>query len=346
MKKKINIAVLGASGYVGIELLQRLSKHPGANLVFLGSRNHVGHYPASLFPPLRQFDFFQKTKFADVNELCKSDVIISALPVGLLPRLLSEILPTTQKLINVSGDFRLIDSKEIAEYYPNSLVVQKKIDCMYLIPELSNDFSAKILNMPGCIAAAAIYALYPLAKNGLLENEVIIDAKVGSSGSGKQHQEAHSIRVNNAKTYKLLNHRHTPEIKQYINNYANLKQVYLTVTSIDVSRGVLIHVHGNTAKKIEERDLFKFYLNAYKNHPFIRIICSKHGYEKFPSIKTTQGTNNCEIGFTINSTGNHFVITAALDNLVKGGVGNAIQTFNKLFGFKINLGLESNILWP
>lgn len=116
--KKIRIAVLGASGYIGLELLQRLVKHPKVELVFLGSEHHVGKYPAILFPPLRRHELFHKIKFDSVDKMVESDVVISALPVGILPNLVSSILLKTNKIINVSGDFRLTDAKEIAKYYP------------------------------------------------------------------------------------------------------------------------------------------------------------------------------------------------------------------------------------
>lgn len=345
--KKINVAILGASGFIGIELLQRLVDHPHVNLVFMGSENYIGEYPSTLFPPLRRHDFFKKNKFSGIDDLCDSDVVISALPVGVLPDLLTKISPKTKKIINVSGDFRLTDPKEIKEYYPESLLVQNTIDSKYIIPDFSNDFSANILNMPGCIASAAIYALCPLAENGLLGEEVIIDAKVGSSGGGKKQSDSHSVRANNAKTYKILHHRHSPEIKQYLNSFTmDLKRVFLTVTSIDITRGILIHVHGNTKRKVTDTEFYSLFRNYYKNHPFHYITCFKKGNEKLPSIKTVQGTNDCEIGFATDETSNHFVVTAAIDNLVKGGAGNAIHALNKLYGFDINLGLRSNVLWP
>lgn len=345
--KKIAVAVLGASGYIGIELLQRLVDHPHVNLVFIGSESNVGEYPSTLFPPLRRHDFFKKTKFSGIDNLCDSDVVISALPAGVLPKHLEKILPKTKKIINISGDFRLADLNEIKEFYPESLLVQNTIDSQYIIPDFSNDFSAKILNMPGCIAGAVIYALSPLAESGLLSEEVIVDAKVGSSGGGKKQSDSHSIRANNAKTYKMLNHRHAPEIKQYLNKYTmELKRVFLTVTSIDITRGILVHVHGNTNRKITDAELYSLFRNYYKNHQFHYITCFKKGNEKLPSIKAVQGTNDCEIGFAIDKSSNHFVITTAIDNLVKGGAGNAIHALNKLYGFDINLGLRSNVLWP
>jgi LysW-gamma-L-alpha-aminoadipyl-6-phosphate/LysW-L-glutamyl-5-phosphate reductase len=347
MSQCIDVAVLGGSGYIGIEVLQRLSIHPNVNVAFFSSETHVGEYPCFLFPPLRNSEVFKRKTYRSFKDMPKVDLIISALPAGVLPAIINDVFAKTSNIINIAGDFRLDSFAEITKYYPKTLDLIGKVDSKYVFPEFDKDLNSSILNMPGCMASAVIYALYPLAKNNMLDNEIIVDAKTGSTGGGIRDADSHAIRSNNIKTHKLFGHRHAPEIRNYLSKFsANSLVVRMTTTSVDIPRGVLVHVHGQHKETIENNEITKLYLNTYKNCPFINFLSSKKGRERFPSVKSVIGTNFCEVFITAEDDGLHFVATAALDNLVKGGAGNAIQAMNLKYGFEINNGLQGFGIWP
>lgn len=343
----INVGVLGASGYIGAELLQRLEVHPNINLKFISSEQYAGKYPYHLFPQLRNFSAFKQRRFQKITELPEVDLVISALPSGVLPKIITQVLTKTNTIINIAGDFRLQNINEIKQHYPASLDVDENISRRYIVPDFEEDFSGTVLNMPGCMAGAIIYALYPLAKHKLLTSEVIVDAKTGSSGGGAKQAEAHASRANNVKTYKLLGHRHENEVQQYLSQFSSdLKRIYMTVTSLDVPRGILVHAHGNLKKTLSLQELHAIYREIYQNHDFNRIVVFPQVREGYPSIKAVVGTNACEIGFALSDDGQHFVMTTAIDNLVRGGAGNAIFAMNKRYGFGLTLGLQSFGMWP
>jgi len=348
MKKPyINVAVLGGGGYIGMELLQRLSQHPHVRLVFFSSETYANEYPGFIFPPLRNSEIFRKIPYRKLRELPQVDLVFSALPSGVLPEILPEIQNKTHYLINLAGDFRLDNLDEIRKYYPKTCAITSSVETKYVVPEFDQGFSTKIINMPGCMAVAAIYALYPLAKDKLIGSEIIIDAKTGSTGGGVKEGDAHAIRANNVKTYKLFGHRHAPEIRNYLDKLApELKNVHMTITSLDLARGVLIHAYGKLKQQMDEVHLLKLYLKTYKDCKFIRFLSVRKGRERLPSVKSNIGTNFCDVFITTDWQSDFFIATASLDNLVKGGAGNAIQMMNQLYGFELNYGLQGFGVWP
>ena len=348
IKNCIKVGVLGASGYIGLELLQRLATHPDVELAFISSESLAGEMPFHIFPPLRRHDLFKKLTFSKLENLVETDLIISALPTGVLPASLPFVLKKTKKIINISGDFRLDNPENIRKYYPATSLQSNNITSkQYFVPGLEHDFSATIINISGCMASAAIYAAYPLIKNNLLQSEIIIDAKTGSSGAGAKNGDSHAIRANNVKPHKLLGHRHGFEVKQYLKKYqSSLENVHMTTTSLDISRGVIVHVHGNLTRNITMAELEKIYRTTYKNTDYIRIVMGKKGNERLPSIKNVIGTNDCEIAIAVSDNEQHVVAVATLDNLVKGGAGNAIQAMNEMYQFNATHGLKSYGVWP
>jgi LysW-gamma-L-alpha-aminoadipyl-6-phosphate/LysW-L-glutamyl-5-phosphate reductase len=242
--KKFNVAILGGSGFVGAELYRILCSHPIFNIQFVSSESNADKFVERTYKLFRYQQSNPTLKFSSLESLeAGYDIIFSALPTGVLPLHINTILPKTQRLINVSGDFRFSDEKILERYYPNSLgVIKDDSTVNYFIPELSkvND-SAKIINLPGCMAVASIYSIYPLIKNQLIEEEIIIEAKTGSSGAGKSSKETHAERTNNYRLHKAFSHRHLPEIQSLNMNH----KIQFSAFSLDVSRGIYVSAYSH-----------------------------------------------------------------------------------------------------
>lgn len=344
---RISVAVLGASGYIGLELAMRLAYHPLITLSFISSEKNAGVHPHLLFPSLRRHETFRQLKFQRIEELSEVDLTFSSLPTGVLPGIIADILKKSKCLINLSGDFRLENLSNIEKFYPCSRKIEVDFAKKYVVPEWDDCTDAVVMSTPGCMAAATLYAIYPLAKAGILCDEIIVDAKTGSSGGGSKNSDTHSVRAGNVKTHKMIGHKHGAEIEEFLKNISSSKiKAHMTTTSLDISRGVLVHIHGNLTCKVEENNLQRLYREEYRECDFIHVTAYKTGTEKWPSVKSVIGTNDCEVGFALDDTGTHFVASATLDNLVKGGAGNAIQLMNKRFGFGLSNGLFSYGVWP
>ena len=344
--KKLKVGIFGASGYVGGELIQRLSVHKEVEIVFLGALSNAGNYICHVFPHLRNGFGLGTRKFESLDEFSGCDLLISALPQGELPKRAKSIAGKVEHIINIAGDYRVSDSILLQKYYPDSLL-ENGISSSYIVPEFTTSFNTKILNLPGCMAVAALYCLMPLVYGKNIRDNIIVDAKTGSSGGGNKKSGSHAEKCGGIFVHKLQKHRHGAEIKEFVSKILNAPvSVHMTTTSVDIPRGVLVHVHGALSGIKSENELRKIYTQFYKKHPFIRFV-HIHGIPHgFPSTKSVLGTNYCEVSCVMDSLTNQFTAVAALDNLVKGAAGNAIQLLNQLYHFPIEYGLEGFGVWP
>ena len=356
----MDVGVIGASGYTGGETVRLLLSHPKVNLNYVTSRRLVSKYFHSVYPNFRKISDlkFEEYNVARAKEKC--DVIFLTVPHGTSQDIVPDLLEAGLKVIDLSADFRLKNKEIYQQYYKKvhshpELLVEKAV---YGLPELHRTEikTAELVAVAGCHAASAIYGLFPLIKEGLIQtNNIIVDSKTGSSGSGANFSESshHPIRANSIRAYKLVGHRHTAEIEQELSLISKSGKsqdvkVGFSAHAINLVRGILStsHVFYNESMNVEDKELFRVYRSAYKDEQFIRLIKQKVGIFRLPDPKLIIGTNFADVGFKIDDHINRIVVVCALDNLVKGAAGNAIQCMNIMCGFPEPTGLEFPGLFP
>lgn len=349
----MRVGVIGGSGYVGGELLRLLLSHPKLEVTLVTSQKYAGEYVHTIHPNFRgitQLKFI-RYNLSDVKESC--DLVFTALPHGTSVKFVPELLETGLKVIDMSADFRLKDPEDYIKWYGWKHPVPEMLkEAVYGLPELHREEirKAKLIACPGCIATSAILALTPLVKAGFIDNDkIIIDAKVGSSGAGSNPSMAshHPERSGGARPYKPINHRHIPEIEQELNLLSKKPvKVAFTPHAVNMVRGILSTIHTFLIREITMKEVWMAYRSIYDGEPFIRLFRCKKGLYQFPDSKIVVGSNFCDIGFELDQRANRLVIFSAIDNLVKGAAGQAIQCLNIMLGFDEKLGLEHLGLHP
>ncbi|MFH1536612.1 MAG: N-acetyl-gamma-glutamyl-phosphate reductase [Patescibacteria group bacterium] len=322
----INVSIVGGSGYAGGELVRLLISHPEVNINQITSESNKGKFISLLHPNLRKIC---NLKFSSINDLKKCDVLFLTLPHGMTKNRLTEFSNLADIIIDLSQDFRLSDKfvYGIAELHRGELKTANFIACA------------------GCNATATILGLYPFYKEKLIrENQTTVEAKISSSASGNKANLGthHPERSGVVRSYMPTGHRHIQEIKQELNT----NNVHFSATSIEMVRGILITAQLFPQNKLSDKDIWKLYRKYYNDEPFIRIIKEKKGVYRYPEPKLLRGTNYCDIGFEVDEESGRIVIMSAIDNLVKGAAGQAVQAFNIRFNFPEITGLEFNGLHP
>lgn len=357
----MDVGVIAASGYAGGEAVRLLSSHPNVNLNYITSRKLVSKYFHSIYPNLRKISNLKFEEYSIQKAKQKCDIVFLAVPHGISQDMVPELLDSGLKVIDLSADFRLKDKNIYQMYYEKEHshpdILNKAV---YGLPELHREEikKANLVAVAGCHASSAIYGLYPLVKDNLIQvNNIIVDSKTGSSGSGTGINESthHPIRANSIRPYKMTGHRHTAEIEQELtsilkkNNKLNQEvKVGFSAHAVNLVRGILStsHVFFDDTRKINEKVLFKAYRSAYNNEPFIRLINQKTGIFRLPDPKLIIGTNYSDIGFQIDMRMNRIVVLCAIDNLIKGTAGNAVQCMNLMCDFPEASGLEFPGFFP
>lgn len=335
--------VIGGSGYIGGELVRLLLQHPEVTLTQVTSTRFAGRALHMAHPNLRSQTDLLFTGHADATAC---DVLFLALPHGVAMQEFARWSTLAPMIIDLSADFRLRDPADYATYYdvahPSPEWLARFV---YGAPELhrSQLRDAHYIAVPGCMANAAILALYPLSAAGRLGSEVVVDARTGSSGSGSEPNLAshHAERSGVMRVFKPIDHRHTAEIRQ-----SCATPIYMTASAVEAVRGVQVICHVTLAEPMTEKELWVLYRRAYGAEPFIRLVKQRSGLYRLPEPKILSGTNYCDIGFALAADGRHLVIVAALDNLVKGGAGNAVQCLNIAAGWDECVGLHFAGLHP
>ncbi len=357
----MDVGVIAASGYAGGETVRLLSFHPKVNLTYITSRRLVSKYFHSIYPNFRRISNIKFEVFEVEKAKNKCDILFLAVPHKISQDMVPELLDAGLKVIDLSADFRIKDKEIYQKYYKkvhsHPDLLEKAI---YGLPELHRDEikRANLVAVAGCHAASAIYGLYPLIKDRLIQvNNIIVDSKTGSSGSGASFNESthHPIRANSIRPYKMTGHRHTAEIEQELSlllksngNTDKKVKVGFSAHGVNLVRGILStsHVFFDDSIEMNEKILFKTYRTAYRNEPFIRLINQKAGIFRLPDPKVIIGTNFADVGFQIDDNINRIVVLCALDNLTKGTAGNAIQCMNIMCSFPETTGLEFPGLFP
>jgi len=345
---KINVSIIGASGYTGGELLRLLIFHPYVNIKQITSSSFYGKFAYKAHPNLRKAT---NLKFCSIDELEKTNLLFLCTPHGESMKKINIYANLADKIIDLSGDFRLNNVNDFKKWYKQKHINPDWLNkFVYGIPELHRDEmrNAKYISSAGCNATTTILGLYPLFKNNLVEiDRTVVEVKVGTSEGGKKSSFSthHPERSGSLRSYKPTGHRHAAEIIQEL-SFEEKITIHFSATSIDMVRGTLATSHVFLKNNLDEKDIWKIYRQTYENEPFIRIIKEKDGNYRYPDPKLCIGTNYCDIGFEKDPHTNRVVVISAIDNLMKGAAGQALQDFNIMYGFKENTGLEFIGLYP
>jgi len=342
----IRAGIVGASGYTGGELLRLLLAHPQVEVTQVTSERHLGEYVHSLHPNLRKRTLL---RFISRERVQPCDVLFLALPHGEAQKEIERYAALAPYVIDLSADFRLRDPALYQRWYGSEHLAPHWLSrFVYGLPELHREAmrSARYISGVGCNAAASILALLPLVRAGLLDlsRPVIVDVKAGSSeggatpNAGSHHPERSGV----IRTYAPTGHRHTAEVRQEL----GLEEVYLTITSVDVVRGALAAAHAFTRPGVTEKDLWRVYRAWASAEPFVRIVKEKGGVHRVPDPKILAGSNYVDVGFELDAETGRVVALAAIDNLMKGASGSAVQAMNLMLGLEETTGLEFPGLHP
>jgi N-acetyl-gamma-glutamyl-phosphate/LysW-gamma-L-alpha-aminoadipyl-6-phosphate reductase len=342
---RLKIGIVGASGYSGGELLRILLGHPQAEVIQVTSERMQGRPLGLVHPNLRG-----RTSlcFIPLSALKPCDLLFVCLPHNQSARHFPRLRLLAERIIDLSADFRLPDPQTYERWYGEAHPCPEFLkDFVYGIVELSRDrlSSARYVSGAGCNATAVTLALLPLARAGLLKDTTVIcDVKAGTSQGGAAHSEGshHPARSGSVRSYKAIGHRHSAEIRQNL----GCDKIYMSATSLDLVRGVLATCHLELPAGLDEKGLWKLFRQTYQTEPFVRIVKERSGSFRAPDPKILAGTNFCDVGFDIDEREGRLVVTAALDNLVKGAAGQAVQAMNLMLGFEETTGLEFPGLYP
>lgn len=337
----IKVAILGASGYTGIELLRMLASHPSVRVGFASSRQYANRPVSEVFPALS--GFYDGLVFRDAEEFkrIKVDVAFCALPHGASHEVAAPLLATGAVVIDLSADFRLKDQKVYKRWYGDHTAVALLKKAVYGLPELyrSAICKARLVANPGCYPTSAILALAPALKHKMVDpDSIIIDSKSGVSGAGRSAAVEFSFtEVNQGfRAYKVGCHRHTPEIEQELGALTGKKTaISFTPHLLPISRGILTTAYAGLKKGVTTDEMRQLYAAFYEKEPFVRIAASG----SFPDISQVRCSNFCDIGVHVDEAAKRLIVVSVIDNLVKGASGQAIQNMNIVAGIEETTGL-------
>jgi N-acetyl-gamma-glutamyl-phosphate/LysW-gamma-L-alpha-aminoadipyl-6-phosphate reductase len=339
---KLQVTIVGGSGYVGGELLRLLLFHPNVDVKQVTSERFVGKPISKIHPNLRGIS---KLTFSSISELENCDTIFLCLPHGKSNKSISSYAALASQIIDLSADFRIKDDNLYKDWYGNIREDSEfKNKFIYGIPELHREKmkNAKYISSAGCNATTVILGLYPFFKENLVEiNRTVSEAKVGTSEGGNSFSEAshHPERSGSIRSYKPVGHRHTAEMIQEL-SFEGTPKIHFSATSIEMVRGILATSHIFLKENLLEKDIWKLYRKYYYDEPFIRIVKERDGIYRFPDPKILIGTNYCDIGFIKDTESKRVVVISAIDNLMKGAAGQAVQAFNISNNFDEKTGLN------
>ncbi|NJP07183.1 MAG: N-acetyl-gamma-glutamyl-phosphate reductase [Chloroflexaceae bacterium] len=348
----IRVSIVGASGYVGGELLRLLSGHPHVTIAQATSRRATGRYIHQVHPNLRPgaaAGGSARLQFSHPDQLEPCDLLFLALPHGEAAATIERYAALAPRIIDCSADFRLNDTNAYQRWYgaahPSPGWLERFV---YGLPEAYRDQlrDASYASGVGCNATVTNLALLPLVQADLIDREqpVIVDIKVGSSEGGAEPSDSshHPERAGVVRSFAPTGHRHTAEVNQV----TGLTNVHLSITSVELVRGALATVHAFAARPLTEKELWPAYRTFVKEQPFLRLVKERSGIHRFPEPKLLAGSNFADIGFALDEQTGRIVSICAIDNLMKGAAGSAVQCMNLMCGFAETAGLTFPGLHP
>lgn len=336
---KLKVSIVGGSGYAGGEVSRILLSHPQVELAQVTSESHVGEYLYNVHPNLRGRT---KMQFTTPDQIVACDVLFLTLPHGEAQKQIEHYSTLAPRIVDLSADFRLHNIDAYKKWYGEEHHAPHWVGrFVYGLPELHRNEmkGANYISGVGCNATASNLALLPLVRANLLDpsRPIVVDIKVGSSEGGNSPSLAshHPERSGSVRTFSAVGHRHTGEVEQEL----GLQNVFLSITSIEMVRGVLATAHCFLKSGTTEKDLWRAYRSAYKDEPFVRIVKDKTGIYRYPEPKILSGSNFADVGFEYDETTCRLVSLCAIDNLMKGAAGSAVQAMNLMCGFEETTGL-------
>lgn len=345
----IKVGIIGSTGYAGVEIVRLLQRHKEVEIVWFGSRSYVDKKYSDVFRNMFQI-VDAKCLDDSMEELAEAvDVIFTATPQGLCGALVNEAILNKVKIIDLSADFRIKDVETYEKWYGIEHKSPQFIEeAVYGLCEINRDKvkDARIVANPGCYTTCSILSIYPMVKEGLIDlKSIIIDAKSGTSGAGRGAKVPNLFcEVNeNIKAYGVTTHRHTPEIEEQL-GYAAGEEVLINFTPhlVPMQRGILVTAYANLKKEVTYGEVKAVYDKYYGNEYFIRVL----DQDETPETRWVEGSNFVDVNFKIDERTGRIIMMGALDNLIKGAAGQAVQNFNILFGFKENEGLQQVPMFP
>ncbi len=339
----IKVGIIGSTGYAGAEIVKLIQNHPEAEVVWFGSKSFEGEPFASVYRNM--FELVDEKCLGDnIDELAdKVDVIFTATPQGLCSKIINEDVLSKCKVIDLSADFRIKDVETYEKWYGIKHESPEYIEeAVYGLCEINRDKTkdARLIANPGCYTTCSILSIYPLVKEGLIDpKSIIVDAKSGTTGAGRGAKVANLFcEVNeNIKAYGVTTHRHTPEIEEQL-SYAAGKSVVINFTPhlVPMQRGILVTAYADLTKDVTYDEVKAIYDKYYKDEKFIRVLDK----DLCPETRFVANSNYTDINFKIDERTNRIVMMGALDNLVKGAAGQAVQNMNIMFGLPEEMGID------
>lgn len=346
----IRVGVLGASGYAGAELVRLISQRDDLDLIFADSHGSGARPISSLYPNLRKFSDinFSSLDISDNESFDKIDVLFCALPHGLTQTTVQYALKRPNlKVIDLSADFRLRDKATYEAWYDTDHLAEEELkQAVYGLPELYRDEvkDARLVANPGCYPTSIILGLYPLIRQGYDIGTIISDSKSGVSGAGRglKDPNLYGQASQSMKAYSIGSHRHTPEVIQELKRHTD-KDIDLLFTPhlVPMNRGILSTMYVKNIGGLKKSDLLDLYKEAYSKEFFIRVL-----EDDLVQTKAVAMSNFVDIGLTVDDRTGYIVVTSAIDNLIKGASGQAMQNMNLMFGIEETKGLTQLPFWP
>jgi len=351
---RIRVALVGGSGYTAGELLRVLLFHPEVEIVQVASGSHAGQFVHSTHPNLRGVTAL---RYCRPEDLTTCDLLFLCLPHGRSAASIEHYQELAPRVIDLSADFRLRSPELYQRWYGSAHPMPALLNtAVYGMPELHRAElrEATLVSGTGCMATAAVLGLAPLYRAGLVNQAMplVVEAKVGSSAAGATPGVGshHPDRSGAVRSFQPTGHRHSAELIQELGRESsgvNLAQpVAFSATAVELVRGVLVTAHVFVNEQVDDKRLWRVYREAYQTEPFVRLVKERQGIYRYPEPKILAGSNYCDVGWEIDAEQGRVVVMAALDNLVKGAAGNAIQSMNCMYGWDETLGLSFPGLHP